>query len=201
MKTIRVRCQGAESIDLDQLIELQGELKSLSEENYRKLRQEIVSTGYAFPIRCWKKDGTYTIIGGHQTKRVLMKMRDEEGYLIPSLPVSLVEADSLHEAKRRVLQDVSQYGDVDKQGLYQFTVDAMINPVELSESFKIPDLDMPSFHKEFFDDDISEHDDKENQHDDGEKFCVLVTCEDEQEQVKFLNEILERGMQCKTLIA
>lgn len=58
MSTIKISCSTKDYLPLDTLVEFQGDLKSLSEENYQKLKSEILQTGFAFPIYVWKsKDG------------------------------------------------------------------------------------------------------------------------------------------------
>jgi DNA modification methylase len=154
MKTIRIACDTKDKLPLDQLTPFQGKLKNLTKANYQKLKNEILTTGFAFPIYVWKfaKKANY-ILGGHQRVSCLLKMR-EEGYIIPDLPVVYIEAASIAEAKRRVLQDVSQYGDVDKKGLQEFMIESEISMDVLSASFQIPDkeMDMKAFRNEFFSD-------------------------------------------------
>lgn len=153
MEEIKIRCQGAGVLDLADMLAFQGELKSLSEEAYGMLRREILETGFAFPIHVWQDQGFSYILAGHQRKRTLEKMR-EEGYTIPPLPVIYVEATNYQEAKRRVLQDIAQYGKVEKQGLYEFMTDAKLPLDDFIKSFDIPiaSLDKKSFSMEFFED-------------------------------------------------
>lgn len=151
-ESVRIACQGALEVPLEKLNELQGELKSLSEENYGKLKNEILGTGFAFPIRAWKDPkGKLWIVGGHQAKRTLERMQTE-GIKVPPLPVSLIEAKSLVEARRRVLQDVTQYGKVERQGLYEFMSQAELNLQDIESSFSVPELDLKSFQVEYFQD-------------------------------------------------
>lgn len=152
-RAIRIECKGAETRQLDELVEFQGELKSLSEANYLKFRQELITEGFAFAIHIWKdpsSEKTY-VIGGHQRIRTLKKMRDDEGFEIPPLPVSIVFARDWKHAKRRVLQDINQYGKVERQGLYEFMVHADMDVDDIMKSFDIPQVNMESFKAEFFD--------------------------------------------------
>lgn len=149
---VRIACQGALEVKLEKLNELQGELKSLSTENYEKLKAEILGTGFAFPIRAWKDPkGKLWIVGGHQAKRTLERM-ESEGYVVPPLPVSLIAADSMKEARRRVLQDVTQYGKVERQGLYEFMSQAELTLQDVETAFSVPELDLKSFQVEYFQD-------------------------------------------------
>lgn len=167
MKAIKVACEGVEAIDIAKMKELQGDLKSLSTENYAMLKKEMLDTGFAFPIHLWldKSTGTRWIVGGHQRKRTLESMR-QEGYKVPPVPVVYVHAKDIKEARRRVLQDIAQYGQVEHEGLYEFMTEAAIAPGDLAASFKIPEIDMPAFNAEFFHDDVTgSEEEKKNERD------------------------------------
>lgn len=147
---IRIACEGSRLVALAELMPFQGELKTLLKEDFIRFRREILETGYAFPIRVWKDiDGANHIVGGHQTVRMLQEL-ENEGYCIPPLPVSDVHAKDIIEAKRRVLQDASQYGTIERQGLYQFMIENGLGMGDIASSFKLPDLNLPSFGAEFF---------------------------------------------------
>jgi hypothetical protein len=152
-KTIRIACDTKDHLSIDDLTPLQGGLKTLSKQNYAKLKKEILTTGFAFPMYVWKNKKIRYIIGGHQRLECLKTMRDE-GFTIPNIPVVFIEASSIQEAKRRVLQDVGQYGRVDRQGLYDFMQGAEISIDDLSTSFSVPDTEfnMDGFRNEFFND-------------------------------------------------
>jgi len=149
IRTIRIACQGAASMDIAQMSYFQGDLKSLSEANFKKLREEIVQTGFAFPINIWSDGEKNYIVGGHQRWRVLSRLR-EEGWQIPEIPIVKVEASSIQEARRRVLQDVSQYGKIETQGLYEFMTEAQIQMQDLKGMFDLPEIDLGKFEAEFF---------------------------------------------------
>ncbi|MBK8202452.1 MAG: hypothetical protein IPK68_09130 [Bdellovibrionales bacterium] len=54
---IQIKCRGAESVPYDKLNPLQGNLKDLSDENYSKLKKEILELGFSEPISVWENDG------------------------------------------------------------------------------------------------------------------------------------------------
>ena len=51
--SIKICCKGAVNISLEELIHLQGDLKELSEANYRKLRTSILKNGITFSLFVW----------------------------------------------------------------------------------------------------------------------------------------------------
>lgn len=148
--TIQIACTGVDVIDIEQTRELQDDLKSLSDADYGKLRHEIVTTGFAFPLALWRDTGgVMFVVGGHQRRRVLLALR-AEGFEIPPVPYVLVEARGIVAARRRVLQDAAQYGRIETQGLYEYMHDANLRMPDLSSSFRLPDLNMEKFRLEYF---------------------------------------------------
>lgn len=152
-KKVKIACRGAEKIPIDTLIEFQGELKSLSAEEYQKAKRGFLELGFSEPISVWMdpSDSQPKILNGHQRLRVLKKMR-EEGFEIPTdIPVSIVEADSFEQAKRKVLALAQQLGKIEKQGLREFMADANLTVDELEALFRFPEVHMNQFRSEFFD--------------------------------------------------
>ena len=117
---INIQCEGSTTVSLDELKELHT-YKDLSDEAYTKARQSIINLGFSFPIPFWEdKDGTKYILDGHQRKRVLMKLRSEEGFEVPPLPAVRVFAEDRKEAKKKLLAQESSYGTITEEGLYEF---------------------------------------------------------------------------------
>lgn len=99
---VKIACEGADTLPLDDLISIQGGLKKLSDENAGKLERSIIKHGFIAPIFVWvsgQKIKKYNILDGTQRVVVLSKMRDE-GYKIPELPVALVENMMLNSSKK-----------------------------------------------------------------------------------------------------
>lgn len=155
MKTIEIKCKGSEELDLEQIEAFQGNLKDLSKENYDRLRKQILELGFSAPIAVWKHEGHNYCLDGHQRIRVLTEMKRAEGFTIPKLPVFAVEASTEHEAKKKILALASQFGEITGQGLFEF---ASVNNIDLLEldGFRLPEIDMETFKKEFFDIDVVE---------------------------------------------
>jgi hypothetical protein len=132
---VEVRCQGAVTMLITDLEAFQGDLKKLTKDNYQKLKKLILKLGYSEPISVWKSDGKNYILNGHQRLRTLLQMQ-AEGYIVPPVPVNLVEAASRKEAKEKVLAMTSQFGDLDEDGLYEFATDAGLNGVDLLDGYR-----------------------------------------------------------------
>lgn len=150
-KTIAIRYKTAMDLGHTQLHDFQGDLKVLTDENYEKLKKEIINTGFAFAPHAWQNpsDQNWYLVDGHQRIATLKRLADE-GWAIPSIPIVPVEAGSYEEAKRRVLQGVSQYGQMTEGGLKSFLIDSKISIPDVKVSFDFPTIDIPSFISEHF---------------------------------------------------
>jgi len=171
---VRIAYGDPVSLNIDELHDFQGELKSLSKENYEKLKKEILETGFAFAVHCWFDPAKqkYYICDGHQRLRTLRQMRDE-GFSIPKIPCIPVHAKDFKEAKRRILQGVSQYGHVEADGLYEFMHDADIKIGDLLNSFDPPHISLAYFAESYFGEPKTEEEDSSEEKSSSNK---IVTC-------------------------
>lgn len=152
IKTIRIACEGAGTIKIDELIPMQGELKVLSEESYQRLRMSIIELGFSFPVQAWKDKKKTYILDAHQRVATIKRMRDEEGYKIPPIPVSWVSAISRAEAAKKLLAAASQYGEVTYEGLHEFMKEFNIDMTKLMTEFQFPEINFTQFEQSFFPD-------------------------------------------------
>ena len=150
MKAVRVACEAAKTVPLASIQPFQGALKSLSEENFNRLRALILANGITSPIHVWKNAGKLWNLDGHQRVLVLGELA-KDGYQIPAVPIVYVEAKDEKHAKRILLSNVAQFGHVESQGLYEFMTQAELPMEELAGHFDIPGIDMGKFDEEYFD--------------------------------------------------
>lgn len=141
---VKIACKGADTIPLDNFRPFQGKLKSLDKEDYEKLKKEIIELDFSEPISVWKNEGKINILNGHQRIRVLQQMK-KEGWIVPDLPVSYIEADTYEQAKKKVLALASQYGKVTDEGLYEYCIENKIDIEELNDSYRFPEIDLLKF--------------------------------------------------------
>ena len=135
---LRITCAGNTTVTLDELQDLQGELKELSEENYTKLRNSMVKYGFSFPIFFWQSpEGVRYILDAHQRVRTLKAMR-VEGITIPPLPADPIQASGLMEAKEKLLVLNSPMGKITQEGFDAFTADMDIG--EMTDLIAIADV-------------------------------------------------------------
>lgn len=150
-RVVRIECKGADSISLDELTPFQDELKSLSKENYEKIKKEILKNGFSEPISVWRHGGKHYCLNGHQRLRALSGLK-ADGYAIDRVPVSFVEAKTIKEAKRKILGLAGQYGKVEKDELYKFISDYDLEMDEVFEHVRFPEINDLEFLTEFGED-------------------------------------------------
>lgn len=107
----------------------QGELKFLSEENYKKLKKNIEKHGFDIPVYVWvDKNGTKHLLDGHQRKHVL----ETEGWLTP-IPYLVITAKSIEQAAERLLEITSQYGTITQEGIDEFIATFELPEMEIRD--------------------------------------------------------------------
>lgn len=105
----------------------QGDLKFLSEENYKKLKGRIEARGFNQPVTVWiDEKGTKHLLDGHQRRHVLTT----EGWFDP-IPYLVIQAGSLSEAAEILLEITSQYGTITQEGIDEFIA-----------TFELPEIDV-----------------------------------------------------------
>lgn len=148
-KKIRIAVSAKMTMPLEKLEPFQGELKTLPKEEYEQLRGNILKYGFSFAIHVWQDDGHNYIIDGHQRVFALTHMKTVEKYVVPELPVALVEAKSFKEAKEKVLAGTSQYGKFVPKGLHDFMTENNIPFETVVANFKFSGLDFGKFNEQF----------------------------------------------------
>ena len=122
---IQVKCEAPFKIKLEDMTPFQGSLKSMTDKNYEKLKNEIVKHGFAVPFFLWhdKQAGKHYILDGHQRYIVLHELLDEGVELPSEWPAVRIEATDAKDARRKLLTITSQYGTVSKKGLLELVED------------------------------------------------------------------------------
>ena len=192
---VEIRTRGATMLSVESLKHFQGNLKSLSETNYLKLRKEILELGFSEPLSGWKHEDNNYLLNGHQRVRTIRRMV-EEGYNCPALPVNWVDAVDENEAKRKVLALTSQYGKMESQGLYEFLAESDITVDDIEESFHFPEIKIEAFREEYYDP-KPEAEDLEPP--ETQEFLVVCELRNEAEQAKVFEQLVEQGVKCKLM--
>ena len=135
------------TLTLSDLIQIQGNLKTLDEKNYEKLKKSLIENGFDVPFFVWipTKDEAGTIDGepieikkglkysldGNQRQRVLTK----EGNSKSRFPYIKIDCKNFAEAKKAILRISSQYGKISQEGLDAFSFDIPDNWKDTTISF------------------------------------------------------------------
>jgi DNA modification methylase len=139
-KVIKIKCEGKIYRELDDMIPLQGKLKSIDKENFDKLKRSLIKDGLPLGFHVWlDKDKTYICDGHHRI--MAMKALRDEGYHIPSLPCTPVIAKDKKEAARAVLISNSRYAEMSQESLSDFMIDFELKFDDL-EFLDLVDIDM-----------------------------------------------------------
>lgn len=154
-KKLRVTCDTKLSIPLDELVEVQGELKSFSEESYAKFAELVKKRGIWFPTFVVKEPTEiggkrafrWCVVDGTGRRRMFLRMR-EEGYEIPPIPAVAIEAGSREEMREAILAASSHFHKITEQGLFDFMLEGNLTIADL-DAFDLP-MDMERFEESFF---------------------------------------------------
>lgn len=139
MDVIKVACVGAAELPLEDMQPFQGKLKTLDEHNYEKLKAVILRQGISEPISIWTHQNVNWILNGHQRHTTLSRMK-AEGFDVPPIPVSIVHAESLKEAKEKCLTAAAQYGKVSDEGLKEYLQVADIDFSFAEDFLRMPEI-------------------------------------------------------------
>ncbi len=185
-KSIRVTCQGAGLARLEDLNPLQGDLKTLSEENFQKCKNALTGKhGFSFPFFVWKHKGKLWVLDGHQRDKTLKRLK-EDGWKVPLLPIDYIEAGNEKEAKEKILLLQSRYGEMTDESLEEFIWEAEIDLSDLQPAIALPDIDIEDLLKEI-------------EEDAGEKTVheVIVSCKTKKEQRGLMARLTRQGLKCR----
>ena len=133
---------------LSDLTGLQGDLKTLSESGYQKIKKLIDKEGFAFPVKmAFMKGKPYGVIGGHQIIKIVNRMISEgyeirhNGQPVNYLPVSVTDCKSAKHAARLILCDSVNVGKITNKGWESFVEFNELDKEELRIDFQeFPDF-------------------------------------------------------------
>jgi len=144
-----IKSKGHEEISIHKLKPFQGNLKDLDKNNFELLRKSILTMGFTSPINVWVDGENHFVIDGHQRLRVLIELHNQ-GVKVPNVPINIVEADTFEDAKKNVLYHASQFGKINSDGLYQYTIENKFDVDDLIQSYSLPEIKFHKFKEEYF---------------------------------------------------
>ena len=99
------------TINYRELTVFQGDLKTLVEEDKRKLCQSIIKYGFFVPAFVWCTGDIMYILDATQ-RYYSLKALEEYGYSIPKIPYVEISAKDEKDAAEKLLQITSRYGKI-----------------------------------------------------------------------------------------
>ena len=132
IKTIQIKCETKDYLKLEDMTVMQGNLKLREDADYEKIKKSILTYSFSFPFFIWKSGKTNYLIDGTGRFNCLLKMQNEEGYLIPELPVVYIQCKNKTEAKQKLLRLNSQYGKMTRESVLEFAEDIDLNFDEIA---------------------------------------------------------------------
>lgn len=155
MKRIKITCKGQKYIDINQLVNFQGNLKELSRKKYNKLKNLIIKYGFSFPVFVWKDHNE--IIDGHQRVLVVKDMAGK-GYTIDKIPVVEIEAKDKQEVAEKLLALNSKFGKMTDEGLYEFINTNDVDFENIYKDLELTDINIDKFLTGFLKDETKDDD-------------------------------------------
>ena len=117
MIRIQNELAGLDLVELSELDgTLQGDLKTLPEGRYDKLKRSLIDNGIFYPFFVWLEGDA--ILDGNQRKKVIMQEWGSQ--LVPVVYISALDED---EAKEKLLLISSQFGQITEDGFKAFVPD------------------------------------------------------------------------------
>lgn len=152
-KQIKINVEGKTAVSYDKLVPFQNDLKTLSKEQYEKMRANLISEGFCFTVHVWPNGGLFHIIDGHQRMFTVKQMVEVEGWKVADIPVSIVHAETFEEAKRKVLAGASVYGRMTEDSLFDFMKEGGLDFEDIAGKFDFHEIDFGDFSDKFFGED------------------------------------------------
>lgn len=131
IKTISIKCETKDFLKLEDMTVMQGGLKERNDTDYDKIKKSILTYSFSFPFFIWKSGKTNYLIDGTGRHSCLLRMQ-EEGYIIPELPVVYIQCKNKADAKQKLLRLNSQYGRMTKESVLTFAEDIELNFEEIA---------------------------------------------------------------------
>jgi hypothetical protein len=114
-ETLKIFVKSELNIPIEDLCDLQGDLKFITPPNLDKLKARV-SKGFRSPMFVWRDSGKWWLIDGHQRRLALVSLK-ADGMQIPDIPCCEILAGDIEEAKETILGITGQYGEFDTHEL------------------------------------------------------------------------------------
>ncbi len=190
---VNINIESKEYAHLEDLNIIQGDLKSLSEENYQKLKLQILDEGFISPFYVWDDKGTLNLLDGTQRKITLERMLNEGIAMPEKFPIIKIPARNSNHAARLILAISSQYGKVSEESINKFNEKFEIFDMTPFSFDALPQSNMIK---------LDEHGPEESEPiniDDNKKYKIEVTFPNDCEMMDIHDDLMHRGYMVRIL--
>jgi len=158
-ESVVIKCQGNATAKLGELNIIQGHLKELTDENYLKLKNQIIQNGFIAPFFTWSKVNGIPkqkdLLDGTQRKLTLIRMLDENVSMPEDFPIVEIDAPDEKTAKKIILSLSSQFGKISEESLFEFAhMDFSFD--DIADNFEFDAIKFDHFKSNFFEDELKE---------------------------------------------
>lgn len=117
MKTIDNKVKTLKTTDVQTFLSWEFNTLKDKDRDVTNLKNAIIKNGFSFPVFLWY--GHNYVIDGTGRRKAVEELT-KEGYEIPEIPYVEVEAATLEEARHKVIEASSSFGDITKKSLADF---------------------------------------------------------------------------------
>lgn len=143
-KQLTIACHTHDTLELSELTPFQNRLKNRSSRQIKQLADTIVEHGFTCPLFVWQSEGENKIIDGNSRYLALQNLATS-GFVIPAIPVVLIDAVDEQEAKRKVLEVHNLNGVITKDALIEYGKGLDIDYTAITIPGCDMQLDLPNF--------------------------------------------------------
>lgn len=119
---IKLKCETSDKALLTQMTPFQGNLKKRKPGDIQELWESLKNDGLLMPFALWAHDEKLYILDGHGRYQALVSAALEDATILQQqFPYILINAETETDARKALLQIVSTYGKISKDGLQTFT--------------------------------------------------------------------------------
>jgi len=121
---------------------IQGNLKTLPDENYQKLKNELLTVGFKIPFFIWDNNGVRELLDGTQRFHTLTRMASEGIDVDKKYPCCILDVATRKEAGEMILAISSQYGKMTLDSMLDFNTEFEIDNDEAKDRFDFDGFDI-----------------------------------------------------------
>ena len=121
---IKNKVKDTKTITVEDFLKLEFNNLKDSNRDTDKLRKSILKNGFVFPVYTWA-DHDYCIDG--KGREIVVQELVKEGHSFESIPYVEIQAKDKEEAKQRVLEASSQYGNITEDSFVAFSDDMEVD--------------------------------------------------------------------------